>query len=129
MEWIKKYKDKAVKLKTEVVALYFAYKNFRVPWYAKLIVACIVGYALSPIDLIPDFIPLLGYIDDLIIIPLGIAFAIKLIPIEVLEECRNKAIEFLVKERPKNWVAGVLIIIIWFAVITWIIKISYNYIR
>ena len=78
-------------LKKETYALYFAYRDPRVPWYAKLLVAFVVAHTFSPIDLIPDFIPVLGYLDDLIITPLGLALALKLIPAEVMAEARIKA--------------------------------------
>ena len=109
----KSWKAKSKKLKTEVVALYLASKHPRTPWYAKVLAALIVGYALSPIDLIPDFIPVLGYLDDLIIVPAGIALLIKLIPRDVLEECRSRAQSDLAERKPKNWVAAVLIVLIW----------------
>lgn len=105
------WKQQAKKLKKEVFSLYFAYKDPRVPWYAKLIIIIVVGYALSPIDLIPDFIPILGYLDDLILIPFGVALAIKLIPPEVLDEGRIKAEKMDMK--PKNWVAAAIIVSIW----------------
>jgi uncharacterized membrane protein YkvA (DUF1232 family) len=85
------WRERARQLKTEVQALRLAYRDPRVPWYAKWILACVVGYALSPIDLIPDFIPVLGYVDDLILVPLGILLAMRMIPKEVLQECREKA--------------------------------------
>ena len=88
---IKSWKEKTERLKTEVYALYLAYKDPRVPFYAKVFVAAVVGYALSPIDLIPDFIPVLGYLDDLIIVSVGISISIRMIPKEVLGECREKA--------------------------------------
>ena len=90
-----------------------AAKHPRTPWYAKVLAALIVGYALSPIDLIPDFIPVLGYLDDLIIVPAGIALLIKIIPRDVLEECRSRAQSDLANRKPKNWVAAVLIVLIW----------------
>jgi len=105
-------KEKAKHLKTETYALYLAYKDPRVPWYAKVLVAIIIGYALSPIDLIPDFIPVLGYVDDLIIIPAGISLAIKMIPEEVLEECREKAKSEPISSKSK-WVAAFIIVLIW----------------
>lgn len=97
-------------MKTDVHALYLAYRDPRVPWYAKLFIASIIGYALSPIDLIPDFIPVLGYVDDFILIPAGIALAVQMIPREVLQECREKA-----KSEPlgKNWAAAVVVLVIW----------------
>lgn len=86
-------KEKARHLKTEVHALVLAYKDPRVPWYAKAFMGLIIAYAVSPIDLIPDFIPVLGYVDDLVIVPVGIRLAIKMIPKDVLEECRQKAVD------------------------------------
>ncbi len=103
-------REKAKQLKIDVYALYLAYKDPRVPWHAKIFIALIVGYALSPIDLIPDFIPVLGYLDDLIIIPAGISLSLKMIPKEVLEECRGRAESV---EKTKNWTAAFIIILIW----------------
>ncbi len=83
------WKERAKELKTEIHALLIAYRDPRTPWLAKGLVLLVVAYALSPIDLIPDFIPLLGYLDDLILLPLGIALAIRLIPMDVLDEARK----------------------------------------
>jgi len=110
---IKSWKTKAKQLRTEVVALYLASKHPRTPWYAKVLAVLIIGYALSPIDLIPDFIPVAGYLDDLIIIPAGIALLIKIIPRDILEECRAKARSDLLNNKSQNWVAGVIIVFIW----------------
>jgi len=110
---IESWKAKAKQLKTEIVALYLASKHPGTPWYAKVLAALIIGYALSPIDLIPDFIPVAGYLDDLIIIPAGIALLIKMIPRDVLEECRAKAQSDLLSNKSKNWVAAVIIVLIW----------------
>lgn len=109
---MKSWKEKVKQLKTDTYALYLAYKHPRVSWYAKVFAALIVGYALSPIDLIPDFIPVLGYLDDLIIIPAGISLLLKMIPKEVLEECREKAKSELINGELK-WVAAFIIILIW----------------
>ncbi len=100
-------------LKTETYALYLASKDPRVPWYAKLVVFCVAAYVLSPIDLIPDFIPVLGYADDLIIVPLGIALAIKMIPAEVMEENRHKARETLLGNTRVTWVGATVIVFLW----------------
>ena len=108
-----KWKAKARKLKLEVYALYIASKDRRVPWYARVIAVAVVAYAFSPIDLIPDPIPVLGYLDDLILSPLGIALVIKLIPAEVMQDCREKAVLTMQAGKPKNWVAGGIIILIW----------------
>jgi len=109
------WKAKARKLKLEVYALYIASKDRRVPWYARVVAIVVVAYAFSPIDLIPDPIPVLGYLDDLILIPLGIALVIKLIPAEVLQDCREKAALSMKAGKSKNWVAGGIIILIWVA--------------
>ena len=106
-------KNKARLLKIDVYAIYLAYKDPRVPWYARIFAVCVVGYAFSPIDLIPDPIPILGYLDDLILIPLGIALALKMIPKEVMAECREQAKVVILKGKPVNWIAAVLIIGIW----------------
>lgn len=115
-----KIKAWAKKLKRNIFVLYLAYKDERVPWYAKLFTACVVAYAFSPIDLIPDFIPVLGYLDDVIIIPLGIMLALKMIPNEVLSACEVNAEEMMKNGKPKNWVAGSFIILIWSILIFWI---------
>jgi len=107
------WKAKAQKLKLEVYALYIASKDRRVPWYARVVAVAVVAYAFSPIDLIPDPIPVLGYLDDLILIPLGIALVIRLIPAEVMQDCREKAALTMQAGQPKNWVAGGIIILIW----------------
>jgi uncharacterized membrane protein YkvA (DUF1232 family) len=100
-------------LKTETYAIYLAYKDPRVAWYAKVFAACVVAYAFSPIDLIPDFIPVLGYLDDLILVPLGIALAIKMIPPDVLAEYREKAQSEMSQRKPTNWIAASVIVAIW----------------
>jgi len=85
------WKQWARRLKRDIYALYLAARDPRVPWYAKALAICVVGYALSPLDLIPDFIPIIGYLDDLILVPLGIALVIRLIPAETLADCRERA--------------------------------------
>ncbi|MGE3909400.1 MAG: YkvA family protein [Chloroflexota bacterium] len=98
-------------LKTETLALYLVARDPRVPWYARLFVAGVVAYALSPIDLIPDFIPVIGYLDDLVLVPLGIALALRMVPRPVLEECRARA--ELAGNRPTSRAAMTAIIGIW----------------
>ncbi len=105
--------DKAREMKKDVMAIYLAYKRPDVPWFAKLMGIIVVGYALSPIDLIPDFIPLMGYLDDLVIVSLGIWVVVRLIPDEVMEECRLQAEEIYSNGTPRMWLAAVIIIIIW----------------
>jgi uncharacterized membrane protein YkvA (DUF1232 family) len=120
---IKSWKTKAKQLRTEIVALYLASKHPGTPWYAKVLAALIIGYALSPIDLIPDFIPVVGYLDDLIIVPAGIALLIKIIPRGILEECRAKAQSDLLNRKPKNWVAAIIIVLIWLCAIYLILSV------
>ncbi len=107
------WKRRAKQLKTEVYALYLAYRDPRTPWYARLWAAGVVAYAFSPIDLIPDFVPVLGYLDDLLIVPLGIVVALKLIPAGVMTECRARAQAAMSAGRPMNRWGAVLIIAIW----------------
>lgn len=105
-------KERTEKLKTEIYALGLAFRDRRVPWSAKALIGLVIGYAVSPIDLIPDFIPVLGQIDDLIIVPAGISLAIKMIPKGVLEECRQKARNEPIKTRTK-WLVALIIVLIW----------------
>lgn len=122
----KKIKVWARNLKKQIFILYFAYKDDRVPLYAKLFTACVVAYAFSPIDLIPDFIPILGYIDDVIIVPLGIMLALKMIPESVITDCEDKAEELMKKGKPKNWIVGSIIILVWGLLLIWGIITIYN---
>lgn len=115
------WKVKAGRLKEEVYALYLALGDRRTPWYARILPAVIVAYAVSPIDIIPDFIPLLGYLDDLILVPAGIYASVKLIPQEVMEECRARAkVERI--PRKAGWIAAGVIVLIWTAVIYGIVR-------
>ncbi len=111
--WFEAFKSKAKALKRDVRVLYIAYKRKDIPWYAKAFMILVIGYALSPVDLIPDFIPVLGYLDDLILIPLGVSLAIRMIPDKVLQECREQAGSVFRNGKPRNWIAGVIIILIW----------------
>jgi len=106
------WKNWARELKRELYALYLAYRDPRVPWYARVVAAGVAAYAFSPFDLIPDFIPIIGYLDDLIIVPLGIALAVRLIPPAVMAERRERAREEL-QDKPVNWVTGALMIAVW----------------
>ena len=113
MQRLTALKARARRLKAETFALYLAARHPATPWYAKLLVALLVAYALSPIDLIPDFIPVLGYVDDLILLPLGIALAIRLIPSAVLDACRARAAARLQDPPPRSRAAAAVIILIW----------------
>ncbi len=110
---VERWRRRANRLRVETYALYLAYRDPRVPWYAKAFVALVVGYAFSPLDLIPDFIPVLGYLDDLVLVPLGITLALKMIPKPLMEECRRNAQGLLSQERPRNWIAAGAIVAIW----------------
>ena len=112
-------RDWARALKRDVVALWFAYRDPRTPIIAKLLAMVIVAYALSPIDLIPDFIPVLGYLDELILLPGAIWLTLKLVPADVLAASRERAATWLAgnKARPKNWVAAGAIVLIWLALV------------
>jgi len=109
---VRDWKQRTKKLKRDIHALYLAKGDPRVPWYAKALGALIVAYALSPIDLIPDFIPVFGYLDDLILLPAGILLLLKLIPPEVMEEYRVKASDPELRFS-KNWIFGALIVMLW----------------
>jgi uncharacterized membrane protein YkvA (DUF1232 family) len=115
MSLLSALRQRARDLRTETIALYLAARHPGTPWHAKLLVAAIAAYALSPIDLIPDFIPVLGYLDDLILIPLGIALAVRMIPHTVLEECRARAQEIAARDRPVSRIAGAAIVVLWIA--------------
>lgn len=92
------------------------------PWYAKAWALIVAAYAFSPIDLAPDFIPVLGYLDDLLLVPLGVAVAIRLIPPAVLEECRAEARRARAAGRPTNWIAGIIILLLWLMFLSVIAK-------
>jgi uncharacterized membrane protein YkvA (DUF1232 family) len=115
---VERWKQKSRHLKIEIYALYLAYRDPRVPWYAKAFIALVVGYAFSPIDLIPDFIPVLGYLDDLVLIPLGVVVALKMIPEKVMEDCRIRSKEVMGKKKPVNRAAAIVIISIWLLLLT-----------
>jgi uncharacterized membrane protein YkvA (DUF1232 family) len=119
-------KRRARQLKSETYALYLAYRDPRTPWYAKVFSAIVVGYALSPIDLIPDPIPVLGYVDDLLLVPLGIFLALKMIPPVVLDECRKQANLEMEQGAPTNRVAAVAIVVIWLLGATVVAFVAYR---
>ena len=107
------WKDRVKVLKRETFTLYLACRHPRVPWYAKFLALIVVGYTLSPIDLIPDFIPVVGYLDDLILVPLGIMLVIRLIPADVLAECRQKSEEIVGRATRAGKIAAGVIVAIW----------------
>ena len=118
IKFINNWKQNAETLKIKTYTLYLAYKDHRVPWYAKVLAACVVGYAFSPIDLIPDFIPILGYVDDFVLIPIGIALVLKMIPETVLKECEQEAQTALSRDSPQSLVAAIIIVTIWLVLMT-----------
>ncbi|MBR2615159.1 MAG: DUF1232 domain-containing protein [Clostridia bacterium] len=114
-----KWAERAKKLKTDIPAVILAFKEKRTPWYAKLLAAVVVVYALSPVDLIPDFIPVLGYLDDVILLPTLIALCVKCIPRDVFAACRTRA-EGMGEKRGR-WYYAIPFVLIWLAVIAWIL--------
>jgi uncharacterized membrane protein YkvA (DUF1232 family) len=117
----------AKQLKRKLFVLYFAYKDSRTPWYAKVFAVCVVAYAFSPIDLIPDFIPILGYLDDVILIPLGVLLTMRMMPESVIQACTVKAEERMKIGKPKNWFVSSLIILVWIIALIWISVTAYRY--
>ena len=122
---LSRLKDWARTIKRDVHALNLAARDPRVPWYAKLTAACVAAYALSPIDLIPDFVPVLGYLDDVIIVPLGIVLAVRMIPRQVMAEHRASA--DLAQERPISKAAAAAIAALWVVAIALTACISWRY--
>ena len=108
-------RQRARQIKADTYALYLACRHPRTPWYAKALGACVVAYAFSPIDLVPDFIPVLGYLDDLLLVPVGILLTVRLIPPAVMAECRQQANEQLSGTKPVSWAAGAVVVAIWLA--------------
>jgi uncharacterized membrane protein YkvA (DUF1232 family) len=110
--WLTTLRAWSRRLRLDVMALYLAARHPRVPWTARLAAVSVAAYALSPIDLIPDFIPVLGVLDDLIIVPLGIALAIRLVPADIMEECRTRAAAL---DARRSYAAAAVIIVLWAA--------------
>lgn len=108
------WKTRGRQLKRELGAIYLAYRDPRVPWHARLFAGLVVAYAFSPIDLIPDPIPILGYLDDLVLVPIGIALALRMIPAEVMAESRERARQE--EGRPVSWAAAAVIVAIWLGI-------------
>jgi uncharacterized membrane protein YkvA (DUF1232 family) len=111
----------AQRLIAEVVALWFCTRHPRTPFIAKALAAAVVAYAFSPIDLIPDFIPVLGYLDDVILLPIGIWLVLKLVPADVMAECREQAARWMEEKNPKprSYLAAALIGVLWLALLWW----------
>lgn len=113
------WKARAHSVKRDVLVLYRAYHDSRVPWYAKLLIVATIAYTLSPIDLIPDFIPVFGYLDDLILIPFAVVLAVKLIPPAVLEEYRQRSSIEQDQRLPTSWAGAALVLLAWFVIGVW----------
>ena len=111
------WKQRARALKKEVYALYLAFRDKRTPWYGKAMAALVVTYAFSPIDLIPDFVPVLGYLDDLVLLPLGVVIALRMIPPEVMADARIHAEEVLRGGKPVSWLGATVISAVWIALV------------
>jgi uncharacterized membrane protein YkvA (DUF1232 family) len=114
---IERWKQTARTIRRDTYALYLACRDPRVPWYAKALAGVIVAYAVSPIDLIPDFIPVLGYLDDLILIPGGLVLVRKMIPADVLAEHRETAATMFDARAPQSGVGAVVVVTIWLSVL------------
>lgn len=113
---LERTKQWARALKRDVLALWLAARDPQTPWYAKAVAGAVAAYALSPIDLIPDFVPVLGYLDDLVIVPLGIALAVRLVPHDLMAEYRREAA--LRENRPRSFTAAVAIAALWVLALT-----------
>ncbi|GAA4315082.1 YkvA family protein [Nibribacter koreensis] len=114
-----KLKQWAKQLKADIQALALAVQDARVPWYAKVMAGITVAYALSPIDLIPDFIPILGYLDDLLLLPIGIWLSIKLIPPALFQEFQEQVVLAGKQKLPQSKTAAILIILLWLVILWW----------
>lgn len=119
---VKNWRKAFEKLEYETYALYLSYKDPRVPWYIKIILILFLGYILSPIDLIPDFIPIVGYLDDFILVTLGIPLLCRIIPKEILKEHEEEAILKFDGNTPKIWYVGVIVILIWLLIVFIILR-------
>jgi uncharacterized membrane protein YkvA (DUF1232 family) len=115
-------KESAKQLKKDIPAVFLALKKKETPWYAKILALLTIGYALSPIDLIPDFIPVLGYLDDVLILPAMIAITIKLIPNEIIDQCRLESEQLWKEGKPKGWYYSVPILIVWVIILALLIE-------
>ncbi len=110
-------KAKAAALKQHTLTVYFAARDPRTPWPVRILALLVAAYALSPIDLVPDFIPVVGYLDDLLLVPLGLALVVRLTPIEVLESARERARQ--ASGKPVSWPAAAFIVVVWSVAVWW----------
>jgi uncharacterized membrane protein YkvA (DUF1232 family) len=119
--WLDRARHWARSIKRDVIAIWLAAKDARTPWAARLLGACVAAYALSPIDLIPDFVPVLGYLDDLLIVPLGILAVVRMIPAPLLAEHRQAAT--LIAAKPVSKVGLAVVVLIWLLLAAWLVSI------
>mgnify|MGYP001056892439 CR=1 FL=1 len=119
--WFQKFRDKARKIRGQTYTLYLAYRHPATPWYAKVFAALVVAYAFSPIDLIPDFIPVLGYLDDILLVPLGITLAMKMIPEEALVSAQEQTAKELENLSPRGNYIAAIIVMIWLILLAMIV--------
>lgn len=115
-------KERAKQLKKDIPAIFLALKKKETPWYAKALAILTIGYALSPIDLIPDFIPVLGYLDDVLLLPVMVAATVKLIPSDIFAQCRIESEQLWKDGKPKKWYYAVPIVLIWIVIVVLIVK-------
>lgn len=116
-------KDRAKQLKADIPAVFLALKDKRTPWYAKVFAAITVAYALSPIDLVPDFIPILGYLDDVILLPTLVALTVKFIPKDIFAQCREQAEGMWKDGKPKKWYYAIPIVTFWMIILGLVLNI------
>lgn len=116
--WLDRARHWARAIKRDVIAIWLAARDIRTPWAARILATCVAAYALSPIDLIPDFVPVLGYVDDLLIVPLGIIAVVKLIPPPLMSEYRQAAT--VIAARPVSRAGLAIIVLLWLAVAAWL---------
>jgi len=117
MSWVAELKEQARRLKAEVLVLYLAARHPDTPWYAKLFLVAIVAYALSPIDLIPDFIPVLGLVDEIVLLPFAIVLAVKMVPAGVIAECRARAARQVETASWMGRIGAALVVLVWLGLI------------
>lgn len=120
--WLDRAKHWARSIKRDVIAIWIAARDRRTPWSARILAACVAAYALSPIDLIPDFVPVLGYLDDLLIVPLGIVAVVKLVPPALMTEYRAAAARIAAK--PVSHVGLAIVLFVWLVLAVWLVAVA-----
>lgn len=122
--WLSRWRESAEALEAQVYAIYLAYRHPRTPWYAKALALAVTAYALSPIDLIPDVIPVLGYLDDLLIVPAGVLLVVRLVPPAVMAECRARAAELQAAGAPQFRWMGAVVVALWLVALVFVIALA-----